>query len=119
MKTTILDASGLTDERIRQAEVFSDKEAAAIISDATEKIRYAAGVLRAGGLVAFPTETVYGLGADGLNPDAVAGIYKAKNRPADNPLILHVSSVDEAKALTTNWHKKAELLAERFCAGHS
>lgn len=59
----------------------------------------AAGLLRGGGLVAFPTETVYGLGADGLNPDAVARIFAAKGRPADNPLILHVASFEAALAL--------------------
>lgn len=59
----------------------------------------AAGLLRGGGLVAFPTETVYGLGADGLNPDAVARIFAAKGRPSDNPLILHVASFEAALAL--------------------
>ena len=52
-----------------------------------EKIKHCAKILKAGGLVAFPTETVYGLGADGLNPNAVKKIYEAKGRPSDNPLI--------------------------------
>ena len=57
----------------------------------TEKdIETAAGILRAGGLVGIPTETVYGLGADGLNSGAVARIFQAKGRPQDNPLILHI-----------------------------
>lgn len=59
----------------------------------------AAGVIRAGGLVAFPTETVYGLGADGLNPEAVQRLFVAKGRPQDNPLILHVASPEGAWAL--------------------
>ncbi len=50
-----------------------------------------ARIIRAGGLVAFPTETVYGLGANGLNEEAVRSIFEAKGRPSDNPLILHVS----------------------------
>lgn len=57
-------------------------------------ITSAGDVIKRGDLVAFPTETVYGLGADGLNPQAVSKIYEAKGRPADNPLILHISSID-------------------------
>ena len=59
----------------------------------------AAALLRDGGRVAFPTETVYGLGADGLDGAAVARIFEAKGRPSDNPLILHVASFDEARRL--------------------
>jgi len=62
-------------------------------------IARAAEVLRGGGLVAFPTETVYGLGADALAPAAIAKIFLAKQRPADNPLIVHVADVDGARAL--------------------
>lgn len=62
-------------------------------------ISLCAKVIQDGGLVAFPTETVYGLGADGLNADAVSGIFRAKGRPQDNPLILHVSDVDRASLL--------------------
>jgi L-threonylcarbamoyladenylate synthase len=64
-----------------------------------EAIVKAASVLRDGGLAAFPTETVYGLGADGLNPEAVRGIFRAKGRPVDNPLILHLSDYGEAERL--------------------
>ncbi|MBU4190543.1 MAG: Sua5/YciO/YrdC/YwlC family protein, partial [Candidatus Thermoplasmatota archaeon] len=53
------------------------------------KIVFAANIIRQGGIVAFPTETVYGLGANALNPKAVLKIFKAKNRPQDNPLIVH------------------------------
>ncbi|MBQ4430818.1 MAG: Sua5/YciO/YrdC/YwlC family protein, partial [Synergistaceae bacterium] len=56
-------------------------------------IAKAARVIQAGGLVAFPTETVYGLGADALNPEAVSKIFTAKGRPQDNPLILHVYNI--------------------------
>ena len=56
------------------------------------KIKTAAKILREGGLVAFPTETVYGLGANALDNDAVKKIFKAKNRPTDNPLIVHISN---------------------------
>jgi len=62
-----------------------------------EKIKEVAEVIRKGGLVAFPTETVYGLGGNGLDPDAVKAIFKAKGRPADNPLILHVSDLSQVE----------------------
>ena len=77
----------------------------------------AASLLRAGRLVAFPTETVYGLGADGLNPEAVAGIYAAKGRPATNPVILHVADVAAARALVSHWPEAATDLAARFWPG--
>ena len=77
----------------------------------------AAAVLRAGGIVAIPTETVYGLAADALNPDAVAKIYAAKGRPSTNPLIVHVTSIDAAKALASTWPVAAQKLAEAFWPG--
>jgi L-threonylcarbamoyladenylate synthase len=73
-------------------------------------------ILRAGGLLAFPTETVYGLGADATNGIAVAGIYKAKGRPSFNPLIIHVSSLEEAKALA-RFDNEALALAKAFWPG--
>ena len=80
-------------------------------------ISAAASLLRGGGLVAFPTETVYGLGADGLNPEAVARIYAAKGRPTTNPVILHVDGVASARALVSHWPHEAKLLVERFWPG--
>lgn len=80
-------------------------------------IRQAAAVLRRGGLVAFPTETVYGLGANALNATAVARIFEAKARPAWNPVIAHVSDVDQARALTTHWPEYATQLANAFWPG--
>jgi L-threonylcarbamoyladenylate synthase len=77
----------------------------------------AAILLAEGQLVAFPTETVYGLGADGLNAEAVARIYAAKGRPATNPVILHVSGTEAATSLVTSWPQEAQLLAERFWPG--
>ena len=64
-----------------------------------EILARAAEILRGGGLVAFPTETVYGLGANALEAEAVAGIYRAKGRPSDNPLILHLSHPEQAESL--------------------
>ena len=79
-------------------------------------IKTAAEIIRGGGLVAFPTETVYGLGGDGTNPDAARKIYSAKGRPSDNPLIIHISEPGEAEKYTyTNelYYK----LADRFMPG--
>ena len=64
------------------------------------EIRRAAGILRAGGLVAFPTETVYGLGADASNAAAMARLYRVKGRPADHPVIVHFDSMERALAWT-------------------
>ena len=65
------------------------------IKDDIEYIREAGTVIEEGGIVAFPTETVYGLGANGLDAKAAAGIYKAKGRPSDNPMILHISELSD------------------------
>lgn len=69
-------------------------------STATKDIEAAALIIRDGGLVAFPTETVYGLGADALNPEAVGKIYEAKGRPSDNPMIVHVARASDIGQLT-------------------
>ncbi|MFQ3651573.1 MAG: L-threonylcarbamoyladenylate synthase [Gemmataceae bacterium] len=76
----------------------------------------AAQLLRGGQLVAFPTETVYGLGADALNPHAVAAIYQAKGRPAHNPLIVHVADQACAQSLA-QWNEAAQRLAQQFWPG--
>lgn len=73
-------------------------------------------IIRRGGLVAFPTETVYGLGADALNPDAVRRVYEAKGRPADNPLIIHVARFQTAYQLV-RMNLLAERLAMKFWPG--
>ena len=85
-------------------------------SDA-ESIRRAASLIRAGRLVAFPTETVYGLGASALDTGAVEKIFHAKGRPSSSPLIVHVASPDAARGLTTEWPDAAEKLAHRFWPG--
>lgn len=80
-------------------------------------IERAAEVIRAGGLVAFPTETVYGLGANALHAEAAARIYEAKGRPAANPIIVHVTDTDSARQIVAVWPEEAERLAERFWPG--
>ncbi|MGD0069970.1 MAG: L-threonylcarbamoyladenylate synthase [Candidatus Bathyarchaeia archaeon] len=81
------------------------------------KIQTAAQIIQKGGLVAFPTETVYGLGADALNPDAVLALFEAKKRPLDNPPIVHVANASEVYKLAKHVSKKAELLMEKFWPG--
>jgi L-threonylcarbamoyladenylate synthase len=83
----------------------------------SDALRQAANVLRGGGLVAFPTETVYGLGANALDPAAVARIFAAKGRPANNPLIMHVARTEQARELATVWPVEAERLAAKFWPG--
>lgn len=86
-------------------------------SPSLEALDEAAAILRAGGLVAFATETVYGLGADATNPAAVAGIYEAKGRPAFNPLIVHADSIAMARTCVSDWPEVAETLAHAFWPG--
>ena len=81
------------------------------------ELRRAAEILRAGGLVAFPTETVYGLGADASNAKAVARLYAVKGRPADHPVIVHFHSMERAFAWARDIPADARRLAERFWPG--
>ena len=80
-------------------------------------IEQAAEVIRSGGLVAFPTETVYGLGADAMNERAIQKIFEAKGRPADNPLIVHVSSREMLDLVASDVSEKAEALIARYWPG--
>lgn len=77
----------------------------------------AADIIKSGGLVAFPTETVYGLGGDGLNPEASMKIYAAKGRPSDNPLILHISDISQLSTLVSEIPENAKRLASEFWPG--
>ena len=86
-------------------------------ADAAEKIAAAADILRRGGLLAIPTETVYGLGADGLNAEAVRHIFEAKGRPQDNPLILHIPDASWLARYCKDVPETAYRLAERFWPG--
>jgi len=84
---------------------------------ATEDIPSAGDSIRAGGLVVFPTETVYGLGANALDPVAVARIFGAKGRPSGNPLIVHIAHPDQIPPLVEDWPVLARELAEAFWPG--
>ena len=81
------------------------------------KIQAAAQIIQKGGLVAFPTETVYGLGADALNPNAVLALFEAKKRPLDNPPIVHIADSREVFKLAHEVPKKAELIMKEFWPG--
>lgn len=99
--THIIDAAGITKED-------SDRLA--------DLLKKPAGCLKAGGLVAFPTETVYGLGGDALNKTAAGRIYAAKGRPSDNPLIVHISRIEDMEILAYT-NDLAHMLAQAFWPG--
>lgn len=82
-----------------------------------EDMREAAEIIRSGGLVAFPTETVYGLGANALDPEASKRIYAAKGRPSDNPLIVHISRFEELLSIAKEVPPQAKKLADAFWPG--
>lgn len=88
-----------------------------LLTTSPKHLRLAADIISAGGLVAFPTETVYGLGGDAMNPSAAALIYEAKGRPSDNPLIVHLADPAEAVHLTEDIPETFARLAERFWPG--
>ena len=99
----------VNDLQTRIEKINDIKKASAVFAEAGE-------IIRAGGLVAFPTETVYGLGANGLDAVACAKIYEAKGRPSDNPLILHVADramIDKAATVT----EMAERVLAAFAPG--
>ena len=85
-----------------------------LTADQTDK---AAEIIKRGGLVAMPTETVYGLAADAFNGQAVADIFRAKGRPMDNPLIVHISSLSQMDRIVREFPEKAKALADRFWPG--
>ena len=88
-----------------------------LLSASDDDIRYAGEILRRGGLVGMPTETVYGLAGNALCGDCVRKIYQAKGRPSDNPLIVHISSLSQWEPLVAEIPEKAKKLAEKFWPG--
>jgi L-threonylcarbamoyladenylate synthase len=96
----------VTGKRICLIETVADAE-----------LRRAAELIRTGELVAFPTETVYGLGANALDPAAIEKIFRAKDRPPNSPLIVHVHSIEMARELVREWPEPAERLARKFWPG--
>lgn len=98
MKTKIINIENLDDAALRELVA-------------------AAVLIKAGGTVVFPTETVYGLGADALNPEAIKKIFVAKGRPDDNPLIVHIAGLDEVEPLVADIPEKAQKLMQVFWPG--
>ena len=86
-------------------------------ASSAEVIQTAAKILQEGGLVAFPTETVYGLGGNGLDSAACEKIYLAKGRPSDNPLILHISEIEELDRIVAEVSPQAKALMDAFWPG--
>ena len=82
-----------------------------------EILQEAASILRKDGIVAFPTETVYGLGASAFSEKAIKKIYEAKGRPSDNPLIVHIASMDDLEQLTSDKSEKIKILTEKYWPG--
>jgi L-threonylcarbamoyladenylate synthase len=117
METKILDVRDLNKHNIEQSVIYDEAEANEKIGEAQKKIDGAAAVLVRGGLVAFPTETVYGLGANAMNPEAVAKIYEAKGRPSDNPLIVHIARASNIGELTPVLTPKIIRLIDNFWPG--
>ena len=95
------------------------KTVTAIMRDGIDKkaIQEAGEILKQGGLVAFPTETVYGLGGNALDEKASEKIYAAKGRPSDNPLIVHIAEFEALEKIAARIPKEARMLADRFWPG--
>ena len=102
MKTEILTITG-------KSGTFTDRE--------LEDLKAAGEVLKKGGLVAFPTETVYGLGGDAMNPESSRKIYAAKGRPSDNPLIVHIYRMEDLEKVASDISENTRKLAEAFWPG--
>ena len=88
-----------------------------INAEAEEAIKQAGEIIKQGGLVAFPTETVYGLGGDALNPESSKKIYAAKGRPSDNPLIVHIADIEDIEYITDGVSEAARKLAKAYWPG--
>lgn len=102
----------------RLVKIQRDREGTAGFSEQEEAaLRDAGRVLKEGGLVAFPTETVYGLGGDALNPESSRKIYAAKGRPSDNPLIVHISRFEDLYPIVREVPEEARRLADAFWPG--
>ena len=88
-----------------------------LLTDSESDLLRAAGLIKSGAVVGIPTETVYGLGADACNEEAVRAVFAAKGRPADNPLIVHLADFSQAEDYTDGIPQLAYRLADRFCPG--
>lgn len=94
-----------------------EKHKTIMLGEGLEDLKKAADIIKNGGLVAFPTETVYGLGADAKNSDAVKKIYEAKGRPSDNPTIVHIANSSDLESISENVTEDMKILMEKFWPG--
>lgn len=117
IETKILDVSDINAVNIAASEEGGDDAAFQKLDAALAHVDYAGTIIAGGGTVAFPTETVYGLGADALSEEAVAKIFVAKGRPADNPLIVHIARASEITRLATKLTPKIVKLIDEFWPG--
>ncbi|MDR0596622.1 MAG: threonylcarbamoyl-AMP synthase [Clostridiales Family XIII bacterium] len=117
MNTRVFDIRALNPETLRRAQVLRESDAIAEVEQAMAHVAEAARVLAGGGLVVFPTETVYGIGANAFDEGAVRRVYEAKGRPSDNPMIVHISRASDIGALTPMLSPQIVKLADNFWPG--
>jgi L-threonylcarbamoyladenylate synthase len=117
LKTKIYDITALNPDTIRRAHVLREPDALEAVDRAMEHVTEAARVIAAGGLVAFPTETVYGIGANAFDETAVRRVYAAKGRPSDNPMIVHLARASDVGQLTPMLSPAIVKLADNFWPG--
>ncbi|MDR0424737.1 MAG: threonylcarbamoyl-AMP synthase, partial [Clostridiales Family XIII bacterium] len=117
MDTKIYHISDINEEMLRRAEVYGDREALERVNAAFAAVDEAAAIIRGGGIVVFPTETVYGLGADAFNEEAVGKVYAAKGRPSDNPMIVHIARASDLGVLSSSLSPRMVRLIDAFWPG--
>ncbi|MDR1496103.1 MAG: threonylcarbamoyl-AMP synthase [Clostridiales Family XIII bacterium] len=115
--TKIYDVTALSPENIRRAQTLREPDAIESMERAMKRVAEAARVLAAGGLVVFPTETVYGIGANAFDETAVRRVYAAKGRPSDNPMIVHIARASDIGQLTQMLSPQMVKLADNFWPG--
>jgi L-threonylcarbamoyladenylate synthase len=115
--TKIINLSGLDLRLLEESSVIADEESLKKCREAKAQIAEAAEIIRSGGLVAFPTETVYGLGADAFNSEAVKRIYEVKGRPQDNPMIVHIARASDISRLSSSLSPDIIKLIDAFWPG--
>jgi L-threonylcarbamoyladenylate synthase len=117
MRTKIYDVTALNPDAMRRAQVLREPDAMATVARAMDRVAEAARVIAAGGLVAFPTETVYGVGANAFDEAATRRVYAVKGRPSDNPMIAHIARASDIGQLTPTLSPAIVKLADNFWPG--
>jgi L-threonylcarbamoyladenylate synthase len=117
MVTKIYDITAISADNIRRAYTLRQRDAIESVAQAMEHVADAARVIADGGVVAFPTETVYGIGANAFDEAAVRRVYEAKGRPSDNPMIVHIARASDIGRLTPRLSPHVVKLADSFWPG--